>query len=62
VLGGIGTADDLVLTAGPDGRAHLLDAKPFASGVVVLSYRLGWTCGAGAGDVDQVREPRGRWR
>jgi hypothetical protein len=39
-LAGIGTAGDLVLSDGLTARFRLLDARPFTSGVVVLSYEL----------------------
>jgi len=39
-LAGIGTADDVVLTQDLAAHLALLDARPLASGVVVLHYQL----------------------
>ena len=40
VLAGIGTADDVLLTQDLTAKLELLDTRPLASGIVVLSYRL----------------------
>lgn len=39
VLAGVGTVEDMLISDGLNARLALIDVKPLASGVVILSYR-----------------------